>query len=84
MKSHCFPGQRATLGISYAKICRYGSLLALSVGIEAVHHKDVPEMCVKSNMRFIILYSLFHSMVANVSVKTLVVCIIKLSNLQIT
>lgn len=56
------------MGISYTKICRNGLLLAVSVGIEAVHHKDVPEMCVKSNMMFIILYSLFHSTVANVSV----------------
>lgn len=72
------------LGISYTKICRNGSLLALSVGTVAVHHKDALEMCVKSSMRFIILYSLFHSVVANVSVKTFTVCIIKLSNLQIT
>lgn len=40
MKSHYLPEQRATLGISYTKICRNGLLLVLSVGIEAVHHQD--------------------------------------------
>lgn len=45
MKSHYFPEKRATLSISYTKICRNDLLLVLSVGIEVVHHQDAQGVC---------------------------------------